>query len=156
MKQSLISSSPTRTYALGKRIGADIPAGTVIALIGDLGGGKTLFTRGLADGLGVPEKVVNSPTFVLVNEYKGRMPIFHMDLYRLSSVAEGMEIGLMDYLRRGKSGIIVVEWAEKLEHLLSPDWLEIHFEVTGPRQRRLILATENKELGKIVREAVKA
>ncbi len=155
MEYIFTSSRPAQTFALGKRLGSRLPPGVVLALIGELGCGKTLFTRGLSAGMGVPDKVVNSPTFVLVNEYRGRCPVFHMDLYRLNSLAEGFEIGITDYLRRGEAGVIVVEWAEKIASLLPPDCLRISFEVTGPRSRRLVLSTESEKLALIVDEAVR-
>ena len=109
-----LSYSPTSTFSFGKRVGKRLKAGSIIALIGELGCGKTLFTRGICDGLGVPERYVNSPTFVFANEYLGRFPVFHIDLYRLNTIAEGFEIGILDYLAKADSGVIVVEWAEKI------------------------------------------
>ena len=99
------SNSPAATSDLGKRMGEQLKAGSIIALIGELGCGKTLFTRGICAGLGVPLKQVNSPTFVFVNEYYGKLPVFHMDLYRLGEIAEGFEIGILDYLARVGSGV---------------------------------------------------
>ncbi len=155
MEYTFTSSSPARTFAFGKRLGGRLPPGAVIALIGELGCGKTLFTRGLSSGMGVPDKTVNSPTFVLVNEYRGSVPIFHMDLYRLNSLADGFEIGIMDYLRRGREGVIIVEWAEKIASLLPLNCLSINFEVTGPRSRRLVLSTRNDKLANVVSEAAR-
>ncbi len=154
MEYIFTSTRPARTFALGKRLGSRLPPGVVLALTGELGCGKTLFTRGLSAGMGVPDKVVNSPTFVLVNEYRGRWPIFHMDLYRLNSLAEGFEIGITDYLRRGKYGVVIIEWAEKVASLLPPDCLRVAFEVIGPRRRRIVLDTENLELAGVAAEAV--
>src|SRR4030043_948344 len=105
-KYEFFSSSPAATLSLGKRIGERLPQGSVIALTGELGCGKTLLTRGICDGLGVPLRQVNSPTFVLVNEYRGRLPIFHMDLYRIGTKADAVELGIADYLWRAASGVM--------------------------------------------------
>jgi len=107
-----ITNSPEQTEALGERLAALLKPGTVIAYLGDLGAGKTAFTRGLARGLGVTERVT-SPTYTIVNEYTGgRMPLFHFDMYRLGSSEELFDIGWEDYLERG--GICAVEWSENV------------------------------------------
>ena len=107
-----ITNSPARTEAVGAALAAVLTPGTVIAYRGDLGAGKTAFTRGLARGLGVKENVT-SPTFTIVNEYlSGRMPLFHFDMYRLGSEEELFDIGWEDYLERG--GVCAVEWSENV------------------------------------------
>jgi tRNA threonylcarbamoyladenosine biosynthesis protein TsaE len=131
------SNSPAATLALGRRIGDVLEAGGVVALVGELGCGKTLLTRGICEGLGVPLRQVNSPTFVLVNEYRGRLPVFHLDLYRLDDAGDGIELGLGDYLARAASGIMVVEWAEKILDLLPEDLLKVEFQVISARKRCL-------------------
>ena len=111
-----MTNSAEETEALGARLGAELPAGTVIAFTGDLGAGKTAFTRGLARGLGITDRVT-SPTYTIVNEYEGgRLPLFHFDLYRLSDGEELFDIGWEDYLTR--NGICAVEWSENAEGLL--------------------------------------
>ena len=108
--------SEAETEALGEKLGERVRPGTVIAFSGDLGAGKTVFTRGLARGLGIGERVT-SPTFTIVNEYEGgRMPLFHFDMYRLGSSDELFDIGWEDYLRRG--GVCAVEWSERVEDAL--------------------------------------
>lgn len=134
-----LSNSPQATFNFGKRVGERLEASSTIALIGELGCGKTLLTKGICVGLGVPERLVNSPTFAFVNEYQGRVPIFHVDLYRLNDLADGFGIGILDYLTRAKSGVLIVEWAEKILSLLPESHLRIQFEVLGPRQRQLVL-----------------
>ena len=105
-----VTNSEAETEALGARLAPRLEPGTVIAFTGDLGAGKTAFTRGLARGLGVTERVT-SPTFTIVNEYEGgRLPLFHFDLYRLGSSDELFDIGWEDYLSRG--GVCAVEWSE--------------------------------------------
>ena len=132
-----LSHSPAATLALGKKIGEELPAGSVIALTGELGCGKTLLTRGICDGLGVPIRQVSSPTFVLVNEYRGKLPVFHMDLYRLGDIDDGFEIGIMDYFARGESGIILIEWAEKMASLLPEGTLKVEFDILEDKKRRI-------------------
>ena len=107
-----ITNSPSETEAVGAALARVLQPGAVIAYRGDLGAGKTAFTRGLAKGLGVKENVT-SPTFTIVNEYlSGRMPLFHFDMYRLGSEDELFDIGWEDYLDRG--GICAVEWSENV------------------------------------------
>ena len=107
-----ISSSPAETEAIGAALGKIIKPGTVIAYRGDLGAGKTAFTRGLARGLGCTG-IVTSPTYTIVNEYLGgRMPLFHFDMYRLRSSDDLFDIGWEDYLDRG--GVCAVEWSENV------------------------------------------
>ena len=107
-----ITNSPEETEALGAALAQRLTPGTVIAYRGDLGAGKTAFTRGLARGLGVTEQVT-SPTYTIVNEYiGGRMPLFHFDMYRLGSSDELFDIGWEDYLERG--GVCAVEWSENV------------------------------------------
>ena len=101
---------------LGCRLGERLEPGAVVAFTGDLGAGKTAFTRGLARGLGISDRVT-SPTFTIVNEYEGgRLPLFHFDMYRLGSADELFDIGWEDYLRRG--GVCAVEWSENMEEEL--------------------------------------
>ena len=108
--------SEMETEKVGEKLAHTLSPGTVIAFTGDLGAGKTAFTRGLARGLGIPGRVT-SPTFTIVNEYEGgRLPLFHFDMYRLSSSEELIDIGWEDYLRRG--GVCAVEWSERVHDAL--------------------------------------
>ena len=114
---TVITKSPEQTELLGKKLAELLCPGDVIAYYGDLGAGKTAFTRGLAAGLGIRE-AVTSPTYTIVNEYlSGRMPLFHFDMYRLSSSEELFDIGWEDYLARG--GVCAVEWSENVEDALT-------------------------------------
>ena len=109
--------SPEETEAVGRKLAAQLRPGDVLAYYGDLGAGKTAFTRGLAAGLGVTEPVT-SPTYTIVNEYlSGRLPLFHFDMYRLGSADELFDIGWEDYLARG--GVCAVEWSENVEEALT-------------------------------------
>lgn len=113
---TVLTHSPAETEQAGETLAPKLAPGTVLALRGDLGAGKTAFTRGLARGLGY-RGPVTSPTFTIVNEYEGgRLPLFHFDLYRLESAGELWDIGWEDYLDRG--GVCAVEWSERAEELL--------------------------------------
>ena len=108
----LLSHSPEDTEDIGARLAEQLEPGAVVAFTGDLGAGKTAFTRGLARGLGIPDRIT-SPTFTIVNEYEGgRLPLFHFDLYRMDSPEELFDIGWEDYLDRG--GVGAVEWSENV------------------------------------------
>ena len=144
-KYVFLSSSPARTLSLGRRLGQKLKAGSIIALIGELGCGKTLLTRGICAGLGVPARQVNSPTFMLVNEYRGRFPVYHMDLYRIGGTVDAFEIGLLDYLARAESGIMIVEWAEKIFALLPDSRLQVDFAVLGTNKRQIALSGFGRE-----------
>ncbi len=120
MNGEWISRSPAQTEAVGEALGKMLRPGTVLAFRGELGMGKTAFTRGLARGLGCTGRVT-SPTFTIVNEYPGPIPLFHFDLYRLSGPEELWDIGWDDYLARG--GVCAVEWSERAADALPPDTL---------------------------------
>ena len=120
MNGEWISRSPAQTEAVGEALGKMLRPGTVLAFRGELGMGKTAFTRGLARGLGCTGRVT-SPTFTIVNEYPGPIPLFHFDLYRLSGPEELWDIGWDDYLARG--GVCAVEWSERAAEALPPDTL---------------------------------
>ena len=116
-----VSNSPEETEELGATLAGRLSAGTVVAFTGDLGAGKTAFVRGIARGLGISGRVT-SPTFTIVNEYDGgRLPLFHFDMYRLSSAGELYDIGWEDYLARG--GVCAVEWSEIVSDALEENEL---------------------------------
>ena len=129
-----ITHSPEETERIGQALGKTIKPGTVIAYRGDLGAGKTAFTRGLARGLGSTE-LVTSPTYTIVNEYLGgRCPLFHFDMYRLASSDDLWDIGWEDYLERG--GVCAVEWSENVSDALE-DPIYITIEKLGEESRRI-------------------
>lgn len=132
------SDSPEQTRGLGAALGRCLGHGTVIALIGDLGAGKTAFVQGLARGLDVPQDYsITSPSYTLVNEYPGRIPLFHVDLYRLLAPVDPEALGLDAMDRR--QGVVAIEWAERLD----PDDLGDHLKLTfafGPDASRTITA----------------
>ena len=120
------TASEAETEALGEALGKTLSPGAVVAFTGDLGAGKTAFTRGLARGLGIGERVT-SPTFTIVNEYEGgRLPLFHFDMYRLGSSDELFDIGWDDYLERG--GVCAVEWSENVADAIPPDAVRVAIE----------------------------
>ena len=131
-----LTNSPEETEAVGQALGKVLKAGAVLAYEGDLGAGKTAFTRGLARGLGSKDPVT-SPTYTIVNEYlSGRLPLFHFDMYRLISSEDLWDIGWEDYLDRG--GVCAVEWSENVADAIeNPIW--VHIEKTGEESRRITI-----------------
>ena len=128
--------STAQTEAVGEALGKILLPGTVLAYRGNLGAGKTAFTRGLARGLGAAEQVT-SPTYTIVNEYlSGRMPLFHFDMYRLGSSDELFDIGWEDYLERG--GVCAVEWSENVADALE-NAITVTIEKTGEESRRITI-----------------
>ena len=128
------TNSPEETESVGQRLAEKLLPGTVIAFRGDLGAGKTAFTRGLARGLGSTDRVT-SPTYTIVNEYLGgKMPLFHFDMYRLGSSDELFDIGWEDYLERG--GVCAVEWSENVSDAMEGA-LVITIEKTGEESRKI-------------------
>lgn len=117
-----LSHNTEETELFGQQLAAHLHPGDVVAYLGDLGAGKTAFTRGLARGLGCTGRVT-SPTFTIVNEYEGRIPLFHFDLYRLHSADELFDIGWDDYLARG--GVCAVEWSERMAQELPADVITV-------------------------------
>ena len=130
------TNSPAETESVGAALGKHIKAGTVIAYRGDLGAGKTAFTRGLARGLGYAEPVT-SPTYTIVNEYLGgRLPLFHFDMYRLKTSDDLWDIGWEDYLERG--GVCAVEWSENVDDAME-NAVYVTIEKTGDESRRITI-----------------
>lgn len=132
----MISKSVEETVRIGERLGRRLKRGDCVALIGDLGSGKTVFTKGVAKGLGVRDaRYVNSPTFVIIKEYKGKVPLYHFDLYRLdhSSVIDAEDFEEHFY----GDGVSVVEWADKIRDLLPKKYIEVRLKVLGECRRRI-------------------
>jgi tRNA threonylcarbamoyladenosine biosynthesis protein TsaE len=132
------TSSPEETHILAECLGGLLEPGDVVALIGELGSGKTLFAQGLARGLEVPVSfAITSPTFTLVNEYPGRIPFYHLDLYRIAGAAQCVDLGLEELLYG--QGAAVIEWAERLGPELPEERLEVHLTLTGESSRSIKL-----------------
>ena len=137
-KIDITTNSADKTRQLGQEIGKLINQPLIIALIGDLGSGKTAFVQGLANGLDVPvEYYITSPTFTLINEYPGRLPLFHVDLYRLETVWDLEDIGLDELLY--DQGVLAIEWADKLGDNLSGDYLVLQFNIIDDDCRKIEL-----------------
>ena len=130
-----ISRSVEETQQLGARLGAQLAAGDVVGLIGELGSGKTTFVQGLANGMGLDPSVVKSPTFVLMREYRGRVPLIHMDGYRLDHPDQALWLDV-DWLFSPKR-VTVIEWADRLSTALPPDYLELRFAHKTTNHRRI-------------------
>ncbi len=139
------SSDPSQTEQIAADFAVGLKGGEVIAFRGDLGAGKTCFTRGIAKGLGFCGRVT-SPTFALINEYTGgRLPIYHFDMYRISSWDELYSSGYFEYLEQG--GVIVAEWSENIENALPDSTIYIEIEKTGEYSRKITIFTK-KDLKK--------
>ena len=132
--ETVVSRSPEDTQAIGERLGARLGAGAVVACTGELGAGKTCFLQGLARGLGVTGDVT-SPTFVLVNQYRGRLPVYHLDAYRTGSLTELVDLGLEEMLHG--DGVTVIEWADKLLPLLPARTIHVHLSGLGDEPREI-------------------
>jgi ATPase, YjeE family len=142
----IVSRSADETRALGERLGTRLGKGDVVACIGPLGAGKTCLLQGLARGLGV-ETEVTSPTFVLVNEYQGRLRVYHVDAYRTSSLTELLDLGLEEMLHG--EGVTVVEWADKLRPLLPPRAVTVTISGLGDEPRDIELTGPKEILGSV-------
>jgi tRNA threonylcarbamoyladenosine biosynthesis protein TsaE len=129
-----VTQSADETERVGERLGHRLVPGDVVALSGQLGAGKTCFIRGLARGLGVTQGV-SSPTFVIVNQYTGRMPIFHIDAYRTESLTELLDIGFDEYV--SGDSVTVIEWSDKLEPLLPPGAIRVRISGLGDEPRTI-------------------
>ena len=137
----IVSKSPDETISYGEKLSCDLLAGShIFALYGTLGAGKTLLTKGIARGLQVPDwYYVNSPTFTLINEYEGRLPLYHFDLYRLDNQEDLLAIGFEDYLQ--KPGLMVIEWPEKVgDMIFSLSFTKITLAIAGEKQRQITIS----------------
>lgn len=141
------TKSPDETAALGRRLGTLCRPGTIVALVGELGAGKTRFVKGLAAGLGVPEEEVTSPTFVLMNLHQGRNPLAHFDLYRLDSV----DLAALGFYDVRDHGVVVLEWADKADESALGDHLRIEITLTGETARRLMIHARGERSAELLR-----
>jgi len=138
---TIITNSENETILEGEKLGRSLEPGAVVALYGELGAGKTAFTRGIAAGLGIGMNV-SSPTFTIVNEYPGEIPLFHFDMYRLESENDLFDIGWDDYHDRG--GVCVVEWSEKVSAAFHRDTVTVKIEILDANTRRFVLSMEKE------------
>ena len=142
----LIVKSPAETKGLGERIGKLLLPGDVVALIGELGSGKTVLTKGIARGLKIKGNTVRSPSFVLIKEYSGKVPLFHFDLYRFKKSEELNTIGYEEYFS-GK-GVVVIEWAERAKNFLPEEYLKIKISFLKKNERKISLTAKGNSLKK--------
>jgi tRNA threonylcarbamoyladenosine biosynthesis protein TsaE len=146
IRRSYVSRGPDDTWRIAGALLKTLPARAVIALHGDLGSGKTCFVQGLAAALGV-RRAVTSPTYTVVNEYRGTRPLFHIDLYRLKGVDEVLDLGFEEYFER--DGVTAIEWAERAGPVLPPRTLHVRLEFTStPDERRIEVERPETDAGK--------
>lgn len=131
---AFLTTSPEDTYEVGRGLGLSLGPGDVVALIGDLGSGKTCLIQGMCAGLQI-EEVVTSPTFTLMNPYQGRLPVYHFDLYRLDDADALLDIGYEEYV--DGEGVCLIEWADKFPHVLPDSHIELRIEIVGHEHRRI-------------------
>jgi tRNA threonylcarbamoyladenosine biosynthesis protein TsaE len=144
------TKSSSETIRIGKKMGSLLLPGDVVALAGELGTGKTQFIKGLAEGAGVGKSTyISSPSFTLINEYAGKAPFYHIDLYRLKSEKEAGALGLEEYFQG--EGITAIEWADKIPSLLPQEMLWIHIRYTGKRTRSFEIIGKGKHFEQILR-----
>jgi len=151
MERTLLSRRTEDTIEIGAVIGRTLQKGQVIALIGDLGSGKTCITQGIARGLDVPDSYyVTSPTFTLINEYPGRITLYHLDVYRLSGSQDLDDMGYEEYFYG--DGVIVIEWAEKILDVLPMGSMIIYMKYIDEYRREIIISGAAKSVTKILKE----
>lgn len=137
MQNEFTTNSPEETIALGKEIAGKLDDGAIVCLKGELGAGKTHFVKGIAEGLGIDRSEVQSPTFTLINEYRGSRPLYHFDCYRMESPREALEIGAEEYFY--DDGICVIEWPERIESLIPPEAIWIFIDATDKKSRKFVI-----------------
>lgn len=147
MKEVIQTHSEEETKQIAKDLGSKLMSPIVITLEGDLGAGKTTFTKGLGKGLGV-KRVITSPTFTIIKEYTGRLPLYHIDAYRLEYSEENL--GIEEYIL--SDGVTVIEWAQFIDDLIPADKLEIKINYLGEDQREIIFKTENNQIQDIIKQ----
>jgi len=135
--------SASETVLIGKTIGSRLLPGAVVALVGDLGAGKTQFIKGLAAGVGIGKSTyISSPSYTLINEYPGRIPFYHMDLFRLGNIEEAELLGLEDYFQG--SGVTAIEWADRIPFLLPEEMLFVSMDYVDKRRRLIEITGKGK------------
>lgn len=143
MKVTFQTKSTSETIRLGKKIGRFLQRGDVLALVGELGTGKTQLIKGLASGVGIKNlKYISSPSFTLINEYQGRIPFYHIDLFRLNREQEAEELGLEEYYHG--DGVTAIEWADKIPSLLPTELLWIQIKYYGVHDRSIEIVGKGK------------
>ncbi len=144
---SFLTKKTEETYGLGEKLGKRIFSPSLIALMGDLGSGKTVFTQGIGKGLGIKGRI-RSPSFVIINEYPGDIPLYHFDLYRISQ-EEVETLGYEEYFYAPK-GVVVIEWADVIPYLLPPQYLEVRIKIDDFAQRKIVFIAHGSAYKKIL------
>jgi len=147
---SVVTSSHEQTWRIGQMLGSRLEPGDIICLYGDLGAGKTSFSYGIALGLEVKDQYITSPTFTFVNEYKGRVPFYHIDLYRLKDPEELEGIGFEEYI--DSDGVTVIEWAERAEDELPDDRLNVYLSYVNEHSREIGFLAEGERYEKLLHD----
>lgn len=149
VQHQIISKNPEETFLIGKIVGENLDGGDVVALIGELGTGKTCFTQGVARGIGIPESYkITSPTFTIMNEYMGALILYHFDLYRLHGREDMDDIGYDEYFF-GK-GVSVIEWADKIKNILPDESLFISFTYIDEDVRDIIITGKKNKVTQVL------
>jgi tRNA threonylcarbamoyladenosine biosynthesis protein TsaE len=146
----IVSHNTLQTQEIGKALGQIMSAGSVVALVGELGVGKTCLAQGIIRGLGVVQNYITSPTYTLVNEYKGRYPVYHFDFYRLDFIQQADDLGYEDYL--DSQGVIIIEWADKIRELLPQAYLETNLRRLTENSREIVLIPEGDSYQKLINQ----
>ncbi len=147
---SVVTSSHEQTWRIGQMLGSRLEPGDIVCLYGDLGAGKTSFSYGIALGLEVKDQYITSPTFTFVNEYKGRIPFYHIDLYRLKDPEELEGIGFEEYI--DSDGVTVIEWAERAEDELPEDRLSVYLSYVDEHSREIGFLAEGERYEKLLND----
>ena len=142
MNISKITKSPEETQALGEEIGKTLSAGDIVAITGELGAGKTCLTQGLGWGMGVDRRIyMTSPSFTLVKQYKGRIPVHHIDVFRTNSIEEVYDLPIEDYFNL--KGVTIIEWADKIESILPEKHIRIDIDILSENERRIKISSRD-------------
>lgn len=147
---SVITSSPEQTWQIGRELGSLLDAGDTVCLYGDLGAGKTSISYGIALGLEVRDQYITSPTFTFINEYQGRVPLYHIDLYRLNDPSELENIGFGEYI--DSDGVTVIEWADRAEDELPEECLSVYLSAVDDHSREIGFLAEGDRYVKLLDE----
>ncbi|MCM8783663.1 MAG: tRNA (adenosine(37)-N6)-threonylcarbamoyltransferase complex ATPase subunit type 1 TsaE [Candidatus Omnitrophica bacterium] len=145
-----ITKSEAETKKLGENLGKNLISGDVLCLVGELGSGKTVLVKGIARGLGILEELINSPSFILIREYSSKLNLYHFDLYRLKTLGEIESLGWEEYL--SKKGVLVIEWADKMEEVLPQEHLRIEMKIFSEKKRKIKLIPKGKRYKELIRK----
>ncbi len=149
MKKKILTQNPKQTFDLGKRLAKHLQSQDIVCLFGELGSGKTVLTKGMAQGLGMKDNAVNSPTFTFLNIYEGKTTLYHFDLYRIEQAEDFEALGLDEFLY--SDGVCVIEWAEKLGGLLPKQCLQIKISHKNETSREFSLSANGKRAEELLK-----